>query len=224
MPSKVWMLLSECKILIDWCRWNHHWTVLVECGGVVWSWNLLGCVLPSQCQHPGTHQSLGWTSLRPQPAGCLFHERSGRPRLQSGWVQLLCGSDQSGPPGMSYCREEASKTRHTSIRPYCSTQNIKNPSQIKIPCSVMGWWWYRCFCVNKHTLNVKWKPEQDSQCPPAASCWPLQYSLGPCQHPSGLAGNSHNYSGSETLLWPPATQDNALSGLPLVNLTMRYTI
>lgn len=97
---------------------HYHWTVSMECGVGVWSWNLLGCVPPSQCQHPGTHQSPGWTSQRPKPAGCSFHERSGRPRLQSGWVQLLCGSDQSGPPGMSYCREGASNTRHTPISAY----------------------------------------------------------------------------------------------------------
>lgn len=105
------------KVTVDF-----HWTVSNdEHGEVVWSWNLLGCVRPFQCQHPGTHQSLGWTSPRLQPTGCLFHARNGRPHLQSGWVQLQCGSDQPGPPGMIYCREEASKRRHTPIRAECDT-------------------------------------------------------------------------------------------------------
>lgn len=68
--------------------------------------------------------------------------------------------------------------------------------------------------------KVRW----DSQCPPAVSCWPRQCFGGPCQHLSGLAGNSHNYSGSATLLWPPETQHSARSmDCLFIILTMWYT-
>lgn len=136
-------LLFICKIVISV---DFYHTVSIGHGGVVWAWNLLGCVQPFQCQHPGTHQSLGWTFPRPRPAGCLFHARNGRPRLQSGWVQLQCGSDQSGPPGMFYCRVGASKTDQLQ-------HSVILISEINYVCVQ-----HSCSCVNGNTTHLKKNP------------------------------------------------------------------
>lgn len=127
---------------------DFYHSVSIGHGGVVWAWNLLGCVQPFQCQHPGTHQSLGWTFPRPRPAGCLFHARNGRPRPQSGWVQPQCGSDQSEPPGMFYCWVGASKTNQLQHR-------VILISEINYVCVQ-----HSCSCVNE-MQHISGNPQQN---------------------------------------------------------------
>lgn len=60
------------------------------------------CVLPFQCQHQGTHQSLRWTSQRPLLAGCWSPWWRRPPHRLTGSGLLPFGSAHSGPPGMTW--------------------------------------------------------------------------------------------------------------------------
>lgn len=68
------------------------------------------CVRPSQCRHLRTRQSLGWTSQKPQQAGCCSHVKTAPHPRPNGSARLPCGSGPFGPLGRIWSMEEAGKS------------------------------------------------------------------------------------------------------------------
>lgn len=114
----------------------------------------------------------------------------------------------------------------TSIRAYCRTHTTANGNT----CSVMGWHFnvwvhYRCFCVNTNTLNVK-KSTGAGLTMSTSSFLLASPMLLRAMSTSFWPGRQFTqlFRECDTALATWNTAQRSVNGLPLVILTIGYTI